>query len=117
MIIMFVNIRGLGGKDKKMSLQGLMDVARLYIIMILETMGRFKTLIFDLERLSPRWGFVGIDTSGLSGGLFIGFSAKLMLVNRYSISSGLLTDFFSKELNRSFSILNLYGPYDGKEAF
>jgi hypothetical protein len=58
-----------------------------------------------------------VDSAGHYGGLITCWSSNCKLLNSFSICSGILTKIFSLELDHSFSILNLYGPYDGKEMF
>jgi hypothetical protein len=49
MIIMSVNIHGLGGKAKNLSLCSLCDLSKLDILIIQESMGCFDSFVFDLE--------------------------------------------------------------------
>jgi hypothetical protein len=62
MIIFSINIHGLGGKAKKLSLRRLCDDSK-YIILIQETMGSFDSFLFDLDCLFPCWKFIGSDSA------------------------------------------------------
>jgi hypothetical protein len=54
---------------------------------------------------------------GHSGSSITGWSSNCKLLNSFSICSSIMTENFSMELDHSFLVLNLYGPYDGKERF
>jgi hypothetical protein len=79
-------------------------------------MGPSGTIIRDLEKLFPGWVFHGLESDGLLGGLITRISSSCTLINCFSIVSSLCREVYSKELDRSFFVLNLYGPYEGKEA-
>jgi hypothetical protein len=74
-------------------------------------------LIGELSKLFHGWTFHGADCLILSRGIIIGFSSNLSLINYFFIASGLFTEVLSKELDWSFSVLNLYKPYDCKDNF
>lgn len=116
MIILSTNIHGLGGKAKKLSLWNLCDNNKPDILLLQETMGPFDAFHNDLSWFLPGWQFIGIDSAGLSGGLISGFSLNITLNNSYVIEAGLFADIFNPDLNKQFKILNVYGPYVGKEA-
>jgi hypothetical protein len=58
-----------------------------------------------------------VDDDGHSGGLITGFSSNCVLINYFSISSGIFTELFCKELDKTIYLLNLYGSYEGREVF
>jgi exonuclease III len=68
-----VNIRGLGGRSKKISLRHMVKIDHPDVLMIQESMGGCNPLIFELVKIFPGWKFVGLDSVGLSGGLITGW--------------------------------------------
>lgn len=63
------------------------------------------------------WDFLVICLAGNSGGLLMGWKENVMLINSFSLSLGLLSEVERKRLGKTFSILKLYGPYEGKVKF
>ena len=49
MNIMCVNIRGLGGKDKTLALKLILEVDKLDILLLQETMWKWDPLVVDLK--------------------------------------------------------------------
>jgi len=62
-------------------------------------------------------GFFGVDYASHSRGLITSISENCSLIIFFSISLGLFIEIYFKEMDKTFSLLNLYGPYKGKEDF
>jgi len=58
-----------------------------------------------------------MDSNGFSRGLITSFTSSFILLNVFSIVSTICIEVFSKELDHTFVVLNLYGPYECKEIF
>lgn len=83
-----------------------------YIILLQEIMGQSENVKKSLEACLSGWSFKVVDAVGKSGGLAIGWlKRQIKCENLWGIQLGIGEDFFSKEANLDFSILNLYGPY------
>jgi len=63
------------------------------------------------------WEFLALDSKGLFGGIITGFNSNAMFSNEFSIKFGLFTEVFCKILGFYLSILNVYGPYEGRPNF
>jgi exonuclease III len=112
-----VNIQGLGGRAKKLSLHLIVDINHPDILMIQESMGVCDSFIYELVKLFPGWEFVGVKFVGHSECLVTRWSMKCKLFISFSICLGILTKIFSMELDHIFVVLYLYGPYDENERF
>jgi hypothetical protein len=58
-----------------------------------------------------------LDSEGLLRGIILGFSTKFLLKNCYVVPSRLCVEVFSKEMDTSLTLLNLYRPYEDGEGF
>lgn len=54
---------------------------------------------------------------GIFRGLITSWSANCKLLNSFSICSSITTEIYSLDLDRCFSILNMYGLCDDKVSF
>jgi hypothetical protein len=89
MKILSTNVKGLGGHAKQLSLKRLINLERLEIILLQETMGMGEPLIFYLKNLLGGWDFIALDVEGLSGGvnqmeLHHGFNKFIFCYFRFS---------------------------------
>jgi hypothetical protein len=80
-------------------------------------MSNGSAIVKGLKKGFKNWEFSSIDSFGLFGGLVIGWNHILFLMNCFVIISGLCTKLYSKILAQSFTILNVYGPYEDKHHF
>jgi hypothetical protein len=94
-----VNIRGLRGRDKKISLQRPIEEDWLEIVLIQESMVASDSFILEFEKFLSGWVFFVVDSVGNSSGRIRGWSLQRKLLNSFSIFSGLLTKVFSLELD------------------
>ena len=69
MVITSLNIRDLGGKANKLSLQIFISVNYLDIVLVQETMGPSVEMRIFLEISIKGWLFIGLDASRKLGGL------------------------------------------------
>ena len=76
MKIMSFNCRGLTNPFKKLSLGRLIDLNRLDIVLLQETLGLNVEVYSILETLLPGLKFVANDVCGRSGGLAFGWNLQ-----------------------------------------
>jgi exonuclease III len=70
MIILSINIRGLGNPSKKNALGRQVDLHKLDIVLIQETMGEGKKLIRERSNLMKDWEFLAVDALERFGFVF-----------------------------------------------
>ena len=69
MNISSLNIRGLGGKAKKMALRKFLIINNIDIVLIQETIDSSLEFFSILDKMIKAWFFMGIDSTRNSGGL------------------------------------------------
>jgi hypothetical protein len=114
MKIISANIRGLWGKAKRTSLKCIVVMDKPNVVFLQETIEYYASIIKYLVKILLDWSFLGIDTIGTLGGALL-VTTQSILNNCIYFPSGLFTKIFSKELDHSFRLLNLYGPYVAHE--
>ena len=70
MLILSLNVRGLGGKTKTLSLRSLFSSLKPDFILLQETMCSAHPALFAFSKLLPSWEFCAIDAIGFSGASF-----------------------------------------------
>lgn len=71
-----------------------------------------------LESWLSSWAFEAVDVAGKSGGLAIGWLTKqIRCENIWGIQSGIGASVYSRETDRTFTVLNIYGPYQDRLPF
>jgi len=93
-----------------------MELDNLDIFLIQETMEEYR-LIFELKKTLGGWEFLTLDSKGFSMGLIIGWNQNISLINSLSIHSGLCIKILSKSLGVNLTLLNVCGPYEGKQTY
>jgi hypothetical protein len=91
-----------------------MELHRLDVLFLQETMGKGVSLISELMKSLRNWEFLVVDADGQSGGIITGWNHNITLTNSFTISSCLCTEIFNKILGQVFTFLNVYGPYEEK---
>jgi hypothetical protein len=82
------------------------------MLLLQETLGESQVVVSLLESIFPLWSFIGMDAKGRSGGLAIGWNKnKVKLQNSWGFESGLGVEIICVDMGRSFTLLNIYGPY------
>jgi exonuclease III len=116
MIIISLNVRGLGGSYKKMSPKRLMIAQyKPKIILIQETMCERRKVEGILSSFLKHWNFPSLDSNGKYEGLVIGCNNSLSLTSSYVFNAILFIELWSMELGKTFSVINMDGPYEDKK--
>ena len=117
MKILSLNVRGLGGKTKQISLRSLFLSLGLDMILLQETMCSSYPALHAFSKLLPTWEFCAISASGLSGGLLTAWNPHRVKYHVFETCAGILVKASFHDLSTPFSILNVYGPYRNRELF
>jgi hypothetical protein len=54
---------------------------------------------------------------GTPRGVITGWRNSISLINSVVIDSGIWTKFIFKDLDQTFSVINVYGPYEDRQIF
>ena len=117
MKIVSFNIHGFGGLAKQKSLHSLFLSLSPYMILIQETMCRHFPTLHAFSKLLSRWEFCATNASGLFGGLLTGWNPHTVRCKAFEMVGGILVQAKFRGSLETFSILNYYGPYSGREYF
>lgn len=118
MKVLSFNCKGLASSHKKSSLKRLVERIQPDVIFLQETMGDCASVQKALHSLLPGWEFLAMDARGRSGGLAMGWhKARCRFINSWGCFSCLGVDIYSQELNSSFCMINIYGPYQERVVF
>ena len=118
MILLSNNCRGLASPHKKSSIKRMIALLDPHIILLQETMGPSDKVKEALESWLPRWVFEAVDAVGKSGGLAIVWVAnQIRCENIWGFHLGMGIDVYSREIDRVYSMINIYGPYQDRFPF
>lgn len=118
MILSSWNCRGLANKPKKLALRDWILNSKSDIVFLQETLGIGSEVEAMLKTLLPGWVFTAIDSSGHSGGLAIGYKeGRIKVINQWGTKQVLGMEILTPVFPLPFSIVNIYGPCQGREAF
>jgi hypothetical protein len=117
MKILSLNVQSLGDQAKKLALKRIINLNSSKVVFIQELMGSGDSLVRDLRNMFVYWEFIALDAQIFLGGLITSWSSKLILFNSFIVFSSLCTNFFSHSFGMNLSLMNIYGPYEGKEEF
>ena len=117
MLIIFLNVRGLGGKTKQCSLCSLFLSTRPDMILLQETMCSTYPALHAFSKLLPSWEFYAISAFGLSGGLLTAWDPHKVRCHAFETVADILVKADFRGMNTQLDILNCYGPYRDQELF
>ena len=110
MLILSLNVRGLGGKTKAFSLRSLFSSLNPDFILLQETMCSALPALFAFSKILPSWEFCATNAHGLSGGLLSAWNPKKVNCRAFQTCAGLLLEASIRGTNLPLHILNVYGP-------
>eukprot|EP00253_Pinus_taeda_P006943 PITA_06943 len=88
------------------------------ILLLQETLGKSLDVEMALSSLLPGWHFFTADSIGHLGGLAIGFrEGRLKTVNLWGMAHAMGMEFQSPKFSFPLTILNIYGPCQGRVIF
>eukprot|EP00253_Pinus_taeda_P025838 PITA_25838 len=109
---------GFANKTKKLALRDWIQNSKADIVFLQETLGKGVEVEAMLKTLVPGWVFSAIDASGHSGGLAIGCKeGRIKVINQWGSKNALGMEVLTPVSPRTFTILNIYGPCQGRESF
>jgi len=117
MIVLSLNVRGVGGAPKTLSLKILFDMVKLDLVMIEETMVVVVKAREVFSNFFPTWNFCVVNSKGLSRGLVSAWNPKKANLNSFLTPAGILLEGFVNKINLNFKLLNCYGSYVERQSF
>lgn len=115
MIVLSYNCRGLASPHKKSSVKRMISFVGPQIILLEETMGPRDLVREVLESWLLGWSF---EVVGRLGGVAISWVPALTRCEfLWGFRGGLGLKVFCQDLDRTFMMVNIYGPYQERLAF
>jgi hypothetical protein len=117
MILLSLNIRGVGGPLKLASMRRLLDKIRPTVILLQETLVDAEAARNFLFSLRPDWMVCAASSIGNSGGLLAAWDPNFFDFSPVLSPGGILLAGTCLELNTSLTLLNTYGPCLDRRPF
>jgi len=92
MIIVTMNVRGVGGNSKFLALKRFIESEKPDVLLIQETMVCVEKAKEMFVKLLPSWNFCGVDFVGFSGGLLITWNSVKADCNAFLTPAGILLE-------------------------
>ena len=117
MLILSLNICGLGGRTKSLSLRALFKSLNPDFILLQETMCSASPALFAFLKLLPSWEFCAISARGLSRGLLSAWNPYKANCRAFQTCAGILLQASIQGMPDPLHILKVYGPYQDRDLF
>jgi endonuclease/exonuclease/phosphatase family metal-dependent hydrolase len=117
MILLSLNIRGVGGPLKQASMRRIIDQTQPSIIFLQETLVAASVARDFMHLLRPSWLSCAASSVGTSGGLLVTWDPAYFNLSPMLSPGGILLSGTCLELNRQINFLNVYGPCTGRRDF
>jgi len=113
-IVASLNVRGVSGSSKYLALKRLIELVKLDVLLIQETMVGVDKARSLFVKLLPHWYFCGVDSTRLSGGILSAWNPRKADFLSYLSPTGILLEGHVIELDRGLKVINYYRPYSDK---
>jgi endonuclease/exonuclease/phosphatase family metal-dependent hydrolase len=117
MILLSLNIRGVGGALKKASLRRLIDKTHPGIIFLQETLVDEQRARDFFSSIRPQWFVSVVSSVGRSGGLLVAWDPIMFELEPFLCCGGILMTGTCCANKRQVNLLNVYGPCTDRLAF
>jgi exonuclease III len=117
MLLLSLNIRGIGGTLKAASVHRLLDQTRPDIVFLQETLVHEQKARDFMHLLRPSWVSSVVNSVGTSGGLLVTWDPNLYDLVPYLTIGGILLTGRCIINKREISLLNIYGPCTDQKQF
>ena len=117
MIILSMNIRGVGGTHKILALRRVCELVRPDVLLIQETMVSVDKALEVFSKVLGRWYMCAVDANGFSGGFLSAWNPNLALFDVYKSTAGIMLKGQVSNSVQVINILNCYGPYKHRIPF
>jgi hypothetical protein len=117
MIVATLNVRGVGGSLKSLTLKRFLEKNNPYVLFIQETMVGVAKEREVFVKLLPKWNFCGVDSIGLSGGFLTAWNPRKADFVVFLTPAGILLEGVVKDINLKLKLINCYGSYADRVVF
>ena len=117
MILLSLNIRGIGGTLKAASVRRLLDRTRPDIVFFQETLSDEKKARDFLLQLRPSWAATTVNSLGTLGGLLVAWDPIFFDLKPFLTVGGILLIGSCVSSKKKVAFLNIYGPCKEQQHF
>ena len=117
MLILSLNIRGVGGPHKKCALGRLVSSLKPDIILLQETMAESCKAIDFMSGIVGNWFMSAIDAVGLFGGLLLAWDPKKASFDAFNSYASISLQGRIVGDSQIVKVVNVYGPYVDRIPF
>jgi endonuclease/exonuclease/phosphatase family metal-dependent hydrolase len=117
MILLSLNIRGVGGHLKAASYRRLLSLTSPDIIFLQETLVDNKKTRLFLNQFHSNWHICSVNSLGTSGGLVVAWNSDKYILSPYFCCGGILLSGTSPITHNRINLLNFYGPCTDRQLF
>jgi endonuclease/exonuclease/phosphatase family metal-dependent hydrolase len=110
MIVLSLNIRGIGGTLKAASFRRLLERSKPDIIFLQETLSADQKSRDFVHQFRTSWVTAAVNSIGNSGGLLVAWDPSLFDLRPFLSSGGILLLGRCLATNQEVALLNIYGP-------
>jgi hypothetical protein len=117
MIVLSLNLRGIGGLHKTASFRNLLDQSRPNVILLQETLTTDQKSRAFLHSFRSSWVTAAVNATGSSGGLLVAWDPGFFDLVPSLTCGGILLLGRCLATNKDIAFLNVYGPCQNKFQF
>jgi hypothetical protein len=117
MILLSLNIRGVGGPLKMASMHRLLSKTLPNVIFLQETLTNEEKARDFMFSLRPDWMSCAVSSVGNSGGLLVSWDPHFFVFSPVLTCGGIFLTGSSLVDKRKLSLLNVYGPCTDRKLF
>jgi len=117
MILLTLNIRGIGGTLKAASIYRLLDCSRPDIVFLQETLSDEKKARDFLLQLRLSWDATTVNSLGTSWGLLVAWDPNIFELKPFLTICGILLIGSYASTKKELAFLNIYGPCKDRQQF
>jgi exonuclease III len=117
MLLLSLNIRGIGGTLKAASVHRLLDRTRPDIVFFQETLSDEQKARDFMLQLRPSWAAATVNSLGTSGGLLVAWDPNSFDLKPFLTAGGILVTGSCVSSKKEVALLNLYGPCKERKLF
>jgi endonuclease/exonuclease/phosphatase family metal-dependent hydrolase len=117
MIVVTLNVRGVGGSSKYLALKRLLDLVKPDVLLIQETMVGVAKARDLFVKLLTTLVFLWSGLHRSLCGMLSAWNPRKADFSAYLIPAGILLEGRVKDLDRNLKVINCYGPYSDREVF
>ena len=117
MLLLSLNLRGMGGTLKLASMRSTLEKTRPNIVFLQKTLVHSEKACSFFHSIRPSWLTCAVNSVGNSGGLFVSWDPNYFNLIPFFICGGIFLTRYCLEIRRQLNLLNVYGSCLDRKKF